>query len=102
MTKGGKKKVREHIDDKILRLFKENTYKDKSCPKNITLELLAEAMGSSRDAQIHIKNKNKEALWFAYYQTMLFNIDAPKVESFNFNKKITISKNNKTTNFLKF
>ena len=70
--------------------------------KKITLELLAQAMGSSRDAKIHIEKKNKHALWFAYYQTMLFNIDAPKVESFNFNKKISIRKNNKTTNFLKF
>jgi len=92
-----KKKVKEHIDDKILRLFKESKDKDKIkiCPKKITLELLAQAMGSSRDAKIHIEKKNKHALWFAYYQTMLFNIDAPKVGSFNFNKKVTISKNNK-------
>jgi len=73
----------EHIDDKIRRLFKEskNTDKGKHCPKSITLEILAEAMGSSRDAQIHIKQKNKQVLWEAYYNIMLFNIDAPIVKS---------------------
>jgi hypothetical protein len=68
---------KEHIDDKILRLFRESTNKnkDKICPKNITLSDLEKAMGASKDAQVHIKVGNKQSLWEAYYMIMLRHID---------------------------
>ena len=69
--------TKEHIDDKILRLFRESNDKNKYkiCPNNITLSDLHDAMGISKDAQVHIRAGNKQALWSAYYDIMLKYID---------------------------
>ena len=69
--------TKEHIDDKLLRLFRESIdeNKDKICPKNITLSDLKKAMGESKDTQVHIKVGNKQSLWEAYYMIMLKHID---------------------------
>ena len=91
---------KKHIDDKILRLFRKSTEKnkDKNCPKNIKLSDLEKAMGDSRDAQVHIKSKSKDTLWGAYYQIMLKSIDSPFTESSAFGDqqglKITKNMNN--------
>ena len=99
------KNVKEYIDDKILRLFRESTdkNKDKICPKNITLSDLEEAMGDSSDAQMHIKLENKNALWDAYYKIMLDAVvnGRTSVESSAFGDQtsIKITKNMNKNNF---
>jgi len=101
--------IDKHINKKIIDIFRNEKVKNPNiCPKNITLEMLATAMGAEtkkgqlNDAGIQVENKNKNGLWSAYYIVMglefldvklkdikkvKFTNYNPKLDPFNFDKK---------------
>ncbi len=88
--------VNNNINKEIIDIFRNEKKKNPNiCPKDITLEMLAKAMGAEtkkeqlNDVGIQVENKNKNGLWSAYYIVMGLEFLDIKLKDINKNVKFT-------------
>ena len=75
MTGAKKSSVDEDIDETIRNIFLDEGGDKNNCPKSVTLDMLARAMGAEltprlNDVGIQVERANIGGLWSAYYTVM--------------------------------
>ena len=69
-----KRKKEDLSRDKIIKIIKsDKSISSKKCPKNVTMEMLIDVIGSGMDMEHHVKNNNKDALWNVYYEYLIIH-----------------------------